>query len=296
MPIALSNLLIYNNVESTDPLLGATKIPFFREPTYIPNVTFVNGYEEFLAGRAGLGSQVLVRKLGKRTATKVKATAAGALDYVHVETADTLQIIPLDDVIKQSEKIYEVVERVRNTPTAGMKAEVVARNIGDKIQEVISGYIQASALASVSKKEAPTKSTIKDLLITDLQALDYKPNTLVVSKTVMGLLLQLTTDEGWTRYNGFDTIHTALIGDFLGMSVYVDPNLDSKCDWVMYDFTKFGVFIVLEDFDLIPANLFKGSYCRGMVLMGNETNLAGFTPTTTGNGAWAVKHLNAASS
>lgn len=294
MPIALANLLIYNNVESTDPLLGATKIPFFREPTYIPNVTFVNGYEEFFAGRAGLGSQVLVRKLGKGTATQVKATAAGALDYTHAETADTLQTIPLDDVIKQSEKIYEVIERVRNTPTAGMKAEVVARNIGEKIQEVISGYIQASALASTSPKAAPTKSTIKDLLITDLQALDYKPNTLVVSKTVMGLLLQLTTDEGWTRYNGFDTIHTALIGDFLGMSVYVDPNLDAKCDWVMYDFTKFGVFIALEDLDLVPATDFKGSYCRGMVLMGNESNLATFAPTAHGQGSWAVKHLNAA--
>lgn len=294
MPIALADLLIYNNVESTDPLRGATKIPFFREPTYIPNVTFVNGYEEFFPGRAGRGSQVLVRKLGKGTATKVKATAAGALDYTHAETADTLQTIPLDDVIKQSEKIYEVIERVRNTPTAGMKAEVVARNIGDKVQEVISGYIQLSALDSTSPKAAPTKQNIKDLLITDLQALDYKPNTLVVSKTVMGLLLQLTTDEGWTRYNGFDTIHTALIGDFLGMSVYVDPNLDAKCDWVMYDFTKFNVFIVLEDLDLVPATDFKGTYCRGMVLMGNETNLSTFTPTTTGNGAWAVKHLNAA--
>lgn len=293
MPIALTDLLVFNNVESTDPLLGATKIPFFKQPAYIANVTFVNGYEEYFVGRGGRGSQVLVRKLGKGTATKVKATAANALDYTHAETADTLITIPLDDIIKQSEKIYEVIEAVRNTPTAARKAEVVAMNIADKLQETISGYLQLSALDSTNPKAAPTAATIKGLILTDLKALDYAPNILMVSLDTKAILLDLTTQEGWTRYNGFDTIHTAEIGEFLGMRVYVDQNLGATVDYVMYDFTKFAVFPVLEDLDIVPATDFKGSYCRGMLLVGNETNLVGYTPITKGNGSWAVKHLNA---
>lgn len=293
MPIALAQLLVYNNVESTDPILGAVQAPFFREPTYVPGVTFVNGFEKHLVGENGFGSQVLVRKLGKGTATKVKATAAGALDFSHAETGDTLLTIPLDDIIKQSEKVYEFVEIARASKTGAIKAEVVVKNIGDKVQETISGYLQASALKS-SNVAAVALATIKDQIITDMALLDYKPTVLVVSLAVQTLLLQLITTGDFLSYNGFDAIKTGAIGRFLGMEVFYDPNLDAKVDYVLYDHTKFGVFLQLESFDIIPAVDFKGSLIRGMVLIGNETNLAGFTPIAKGAGSWAVKHTNAA--
>ena len=293
MPIALAQLLVYNNVESTDPILGAVQAPFFREPTYVPGVTFVNGFEKHLVGENGFGSQVLVRKLGKGTATKVKATAAGALDFTHAETGDTLLTIPLDDIIKQSEKVYEFVEVARASKTGAIKAEVVVKNIGDKVQETISGYLQASALTSANVA-AVALNTIKDQIITDMSLLDYKPTVLVVSLAVQTLLLQLITTGDFLSYNGFDAIKTGAIGRFLGMEVFYDPNLGQKVDYVLYDHTKFGVFIQLESFDIIPAVDFKGSLIRGMVLIGNETNLAGFTPVAKGAGSWAVKHTNAA--
>ena len=62
----------------------------------------------------------------------------------------------------------------------------------------------------------------------------------------------------------------------------------------MYDYTKFAVFAALESFDLVPAIDFKGSLIRGMVLIGNETNLAGYAATAKNAGSWAVKHTNAA--
>lgn len=293
MPIALAQLLVYNNVESTDPILGAVQAPFFREPTYVPGITFVNGFEKHLVGENGFGSQVLVRKLGKGTATKVKATAAGALDFSHAETGDTLLTIPLDDIIKQSEKVYEFVEIARASKTGAIKAEVVVKNIGDKVQETISGYLQASALTSANVA-AVALNTIKDQIITDMALLDYKPTVLVVSLAVQTLLLQLITTGDFLSYNGFDAIKTGAIGRFLGMEVFYDPNLGQKVDYVLYDHTKFGVFLQLESFDIIPAVDFKGSLIRGMVLIGNETNLAGFTPVAKGAGSWAVKHTNAA--
>lgn len=293
MPIALAQLLVYNNVESTDPILGAVQAPFFREPTYVPGITFVNGFEKHLVGENGFGSQVLVRKLGKGTATKVKATAAGALDFSHAETGDTLLTIPLDDIIKQSEKVYEFVEIARASKTGAIKAEVVVKNIGDKVQETISGYLQASALTSANVA-AVALNTIKDQIITDMALLDYKPTVLVVSLAVQTLLLQLITTGDFLSYNGFDAIKTGAIGRFLGMEVFYDPNLGQKVDYVLYDHTKFGVFLQLESFDIVPAIDFKGSLIRGMVLIGNETNLAGFTPVAKGAGSWAVKHTNAA--
>lgn len=293
MPIALAQLLVFNNVESTDPIVGAVKAPFFREPTYVAGLTFVNGYETFLPGQNGFGSQVLVRKLGKGTATKVKATAAGALDFSHAETGDTLLTIPLDDVIKQSEKVYEFVDVARASKTGAMKAEVVVSNIGAKVQETISAYLQASALTSTNVA-ALALATVKDQIITDMEKLDFRPNTLVVSLTTQTLLLQLITTGDFLSYNGFDAVKTGAIGRFLGMEVFYDPNLDSKVDYVMYDYTKFAVFAALESFDLVPAIDFKGSLIRGMVLIGNETNLAGYTPTAKNSGSWAVKHTNAA--
>lgn len=293
MPIALAQLMVFNNVESTDPIVGAVKTPYFKDPTYVSGLTFVNGFEQHLRGQNGFGSQVLVRKLGKGTATKVKATAAGALDFSHAETADTLQTIPLDDVIKQSEKVYEFVEVARASKTGAMKAEVVVSNIGDKVQETISGYLQASAITSTNVA-ALAIATVKDQIVTDINKLDFKPTTMVVSLAAQTLLLQLITTGDFLSYNGFDAIKTGAIGRFLGMEVFYDPNLDAKVDYVIYDHTKFGVFAQLESFDVVGAIDFKGSYVRGMVLMGNETNLAGFTPITTGNGAWAIKHKNAA--
>lgn len=293
MPIALSQLLIFNNVESTDPIVGAVQTPFFKQPTYIAGQTFVNGYEKFIKGQNGFGSQVLVRKLGKGTATKVKATAANALKFTHAETADTLITIPLDDIVKQSEEVYEFVEVARGSKTGAMKAEVVVKNIGETVQSTISAYLQASAVLS-DDVAAVSISDIKDQIITDMEKLDYKPNTLVVSLAVQTLLLQLITTGDFLSYNGFDAIKTGAIGRFLGMEVFYDPNLDSKVDYVMYDYEKFAVFAVLESFDLVPAIDFKGSYVRGMVLLGNETNLATFAAVTKGNGSWAVKHTNAA--
>ena len=189
-------------------------------------------------------------------------------------------------------KIYEVRWIARTTKTGAIKPEVVVKNIADKLQETISGYLQASALTSANVA-AVALATIKDQIITDMSLLDYKPTVLVVSLAVQTLLLQLITSGDFLSYNGYDAIKTGAIGRFLGMEVFYDPNIGAKVDYVLYDHTKFGVFLQLESFDIIQAIDFKGSLIRGMVLIGNETNLAGFTPVAKNSGSWAVKHTNA---
>ena len=53
----------------------------------------------------------------------------------------------------------KLLKQFRNTPTAARKAEVVALNIADKLQETISGYLQAIFGFSQIPKAAPTAAT-----------------------------------------------------------------------------------------------------------------------------------------
>ena len=94
MPVAKSNLLLFNNVETTDVLMaGVAPLPYYKPTPFMPNVSYVNGYQEWIPGNGGRGSQILVRKLGKGAATAVKATVAGAFKYTHAETADDIVTI-----------------------------------------------------------------------------------------------------------------------------------------------------------------------------------------------------------
>ena len=77
MPIALSPIInLFNNVESTDPIVGAVQTPSIFQTTHIycRDKRSLNGYEKFIfKGQNGFGSQVLLRKLGKGNCVKVKA-------------------------------------------------------------------------------------------------------------------------------------------------------------------------------------------------------------------------------
>ena len=286
MPIVMADLLAFNNVETTDPISAVVQMPFIKRPAYLRNVSFVDGYDEYIRGGNGRGSQVLIRTLGKGTAATVKATAANAFDYTHANTADTVVVVPIDDVIKQSEKIYEAVDVARQSATGARKAEVVLNNVLDAAQATISGYLQAGAIAKTAAAIADAEA-LKAALINDYAtALDYAPTTLMVSRTTLALLFQLTTKDGFLAKPNEEVIRTGVLGTILGMNVIVDENLAAKTAYVMYDHTRFAAFPALEKFTIVPAIDFDGSYARALLLLG------GYAPVRAkGNGAWAVKHV-----
>lgn len=287
MAIAISDLLLFNNVESTDPIVGAVQLPYFKTPAYVYGVSMSNGYDTYIKGaNGGQGSQVLVRQLGKGTATAVKVTAAGALDYSHAQTADTLVTIPLDDVIKQSEKIYEVVEIARQSATGVKKAEIVLNNILDKSQELITGYLLAGATDSTEGAIA-NAAALKTFLINEFADLEISPDTLMVTRHTLGLLLQLTTGDGWVANPSESVMRTGIVGTILGMNVRIDENLDDTTyAYVMYNHNYFSVFTAFQALTAVPSTDFDGTYVRGLVLQG------GYAPVrTAGQGTWAIAHV-----
>lgn len=292
MPIVMNDLLAFNNVETTDPVVAVAQLPFFKDAPYRPNYTYSIGYDEFIRGNNGRGSQVIIRELGKGTVTKVKATASGAFDYTHANTSDTVVVVSLDDVLKQSEKIYEAVDVARQSSTGAMKAEVVLSNLIDKQQETISGYLQGAVQTASATTAITTAAALKtDLIENYAKALDIKPTRLMVSRDTLALLLQLTTGDGFVANPSETVIRTGVVGTILGMDVIVDENLDSAVVYVMYNHNKFFVFPVLEKLSIVQAIDFDGSYARGIMLLGGYgANKA------KGSGSWGVKRTVAGGS
>ena len=62
MAITRADLLIFNNVESTDLVHSpALELPYSKPLAYIPNVTYSTRHEQLVRGQGGLGSQVVIR-------------------------------------------------------------------------------------------------------------------------------------------------------------------------------------------------------------------------------------------
>ena len=286
MAIAFADLLAFNNVESTDPIMGVTQIPYYKKPAYIFGVSANNGYDEYVKGNNGRGSQVLVRRLGKGSATVVKATVSGALKFTHAETADTLLTIPIDDVIKQSEEVYEVVEIARESATGARKAQVVMNNLIEESQKLISAELVAGALiGETTALGVFSGAKLKTAVTKYVGLLDFLPDTLMVTKETYGILLDMITSGDFIP--AFDTIKTGVVGQFLGLNVIVDGDL--TVPFVVYNHLGLNAFPAFESFDVVPATDFVGSYVRGMILQGQKAETV-----TAGNGSWAIKYATTA--
>ena len=287
MAIALSDLILFNNVESTDPIVSnVVKLPFRSKFAYVPGVTVSNGYEEFVRGDArGRGSQILIRALGKGTATSVKANTTGAFKFSHGETADTLITIPLDNVIKQSEEIYEAIEAARISSTGAEKARIVFENILELEQSQLTTELVAGANTADDDTAITALNLVEKVTTIMATELDETPTTMVVNGTVYALLLQLQASGQYTSNNAYDTIRTGVLGFFLGMNVVKDDNL-TAAEFVLYDHRKFFNFNLFVNFDLHPATDFNGVSARGLMVRG------GYAPVIAkDSGAWAVKYI-----
>lgn len=264
MAITISDLLAFNDVETTDVLQGIVELPFIKPIPFIAGLTFSREYEELTRGQRG--SQALIRKLGKTTVKKAKVTVDGALDFSHTQTADGLEVIPIDDVVSASEKIYEAVDAARQSATGALKAEIALRAVVEGVQENITDYLLGS-VPFVDDTEALTPENIKDHII-DAMALVENPNILMVSPAVHTILLKLVTTGEFIANSREDVIRTGILGYILGLTVVKNPDFTGEADFVVYDATKFPVFVLFNEYDIVGAIDFKGSYARAQMITG----------------------------
>lgn len=288
MAITNADLIAFNNVETTDLIQGALLLPFRKETVFLPNITYANGYESLVPGTdGGIGTQVIIRKLGKGAATTVKANTDGAFDYAHGYTADIIHSVPLDDVIKQSEKVYEAVDIARISNTGARKAEIVLANTTELSQELISAGLRR--VVNVSTNVTPsTALTIKDDIIDEMAKLDRRPDVLMVTPKIYTELLKLVTSGDFIPVIRFDTIKTGLLGTILGLEVYIDEDMEDTNDFVLYNHNYFYVFNVLQFFDVQAATDFNGTYVRSLMLQGTWGE-----ELEKGDGSWGVLKNNA---
>lgn len=290
MAITRSDLLIFNNVESTDVLQGIVEVPFLKPIPYVPNVTFSIEHEQATLGQGGRGSQVLIRTLGKPTVKTAKATDANGLRFTHAQTADDLEVVLIDDVASHSEEVFEAVEAARQSETGAAKAKVSLDTVLEQGQAYISNYLTNSAVES-DNTDVLTADTIYEAILTEYVRLDYNADTLAVGKTEYGYLLRLVSTGQFNANSSEDAIRTGVLGTILGMNVIVDDNLDA--DFVIYNSTKFPVFTLFQVFDMIEAADFKGSYARSQILLGGGRKPLAIGDVGLGKGIWAIKYIGA---
>lgn len=288
MAITYSDLLAFNNVESTDVLQGFAAVPYTKPVAYVYGFTMSAELEDISISSGLTGSQAIVRKLGKGNVKSVKATNAGALDFNIEQTADTIEVIPIDDVISKAEKIYGAIEAARETKTVAMKERAVLDALIEAQQELITGYLVASATNSAANT-ALAVNTVKNDIIDALALLDYTPNTIAVTPTVHALLLKYLTSGEYVVLAQQDGRNTPMVAQFLGMNVIVDRNLAATTtQYVMYDADKFPVFNLFSSFRTVDgAPNFVGLISQGqLVLGGGRARVANL-----GEGRWAYRKL-----
>lgn len=291
MAITKADLLVFNEIETTDAVFGALKLPYTKPVAYIPNITYSPEHEVFVRGKGGMGSQLLIRELGKGSVKKIKATAAGGLDFTHLQTADTIRTILVDDVASKSEKVYEAVDAARQSATGAAKAELVFDAVLEAAQEYFSGYLTGTALQSVGT-DVLTKDNFLDVLIEEMQKLDYRADILMVDKATYGVVLGFLTTGEFRANSREEVVRTGIVGNILGLDVVVDYNLDK--DFVVYAKDRFNGATLLENFDVVGAKDFVGSLVRGMVISGGGGKTFTTQDIGTGAGIWGISYKGTA--
>lgn len=284
MAITIGDLLDFNDVETTDILQGIIELPYVKPIAYVPGRTYSTEFEDIVKGLGQRGSQAIIRKLGKGTVKSVKVTAANALDFSHQETADDIEVIPIDDVISKSEKIYEAVDLARVSATGARKAEVVLTQVIEESQRLMSKYL-VSSVPAVANAVALTPTNVYEKILAAYGLLDETPTTIAVNKATYNLLLSLVTTGYFIANSREDAIRTGILGNILGMDVVRDDHL--TVDFVIYNFNNFPVFTLMNTFDIVDAKPdFIGAYALAQGIQGG-----GRTPLTLDDeGLWGVSY------
>jgi hypothetical protein len=295
--VKFQDLILYNGVESTDLIQGATQLPYRQTLAFAEGFTFVSGWEEYTVGSgSGRGSNIIIRGLGIGKATRVNVNTAGALDYTHEYEGDAIRNVPVDIVIKKSEKIYDATGAARNSADEGKKAQLVLNSIFDEWQAYLTETLleEVNTIADTTNNTDPLafKNELIDVMTENL---DRVPTILMVGRKGRAKALKLQTTGDFVPV--YDAILTGTIGTLLGMTVVYNPLFENDVDYVMYNPQHFFAFNNFYDFGRAEnGGAFKGYLVQGILLSkaigDRDVDIEHANPLgikrVVGNGAWGV--------
>lgn len=289
--ITINELIKFQGKESTDPIVAVTQLPYTRPVVFYRGLTYNDGYEEYTRGKDPRGSQVIVRTLGAGNAEVVDVRAAGSLDFNHTQTEDQVYSIPIDTVIKRSEKVYALVDEARQSADGAAKAQQVYFDIIEAVQRNATTALVEGANELADKNETPLETLREYLIDTRVQEMDDTPTVLMVNKSMYGKVLKLQTSGDFIPVNDWNgIIVNGLVGRLLGMNVIYNPYLPDDVEFIMYNHEHFLVFPFSEYFGFVDARPdFLGSYVQGMLLTkaAGRKGPNGEKPVL-GEGVWGV--------
>ena len=247
---------------------------------FIPGVTYTDKYQ---LGPAG---QIFVHKPGVGTITP---TVPGA-DFSDAIVQDSLVTIPLNLQFNRSRKIY-------GATLASVAYAAAASEMETAIQEIKKAWTLAayqaligttSIINSTNILTVLTASTVYDTIVNDrakLVATGVKPDTLIVSPAVYGMLLQ--SDEFQrTGTVGDNAVSNAIVGRVAGLNVVEYEAVDSGAvdgqtiggitwatgdlmEYVMYDSDAFSIVTSVEAMRLVEEpTRFVGTLAQVQIVSG----------------------------
>ena len=247
---------------------------------FIPGVTYTDKYQ---LGPAG---QIFVHKPGVGTITP---TVPGA-DFSDAIVQDSLVTIPLNLQFNRSRKIY-------GATLASVAYAAAASEMETAIQEIKKAWTLAayqaligttSIINSTNILTVLTASTVYDTIVDDrakLVATGVKPDTLIVSPAVYGMLLQ--SDEFQrTGTVGDNAVSNAIVGRVAGLNVVEYEAVDSGAvdgqtiggitwatgdlmEYVMYDSDAFSIVTSVEAMRLVEEpTRFVGTLAQVQIVSG----------------------------
>lgn len=279
----------------------------WKDATFRPNITFTTKYSV----KAG---QIFVRKLRKIDAKHKKATSSGGLDFQHTHTPDDLIPIVLDQVFDASEKVYEAVEKARESAQGAQIMEVVINSVREKFQAhalnvllaegMTDPTVTATASADVGTAIVATRKLLRDN--------GANPDALIVSTRIYGFFLG-QAGKGYFPNSNEEILRTGAYGIFMGYPVYEsnllsDDGTNGSTEYILYDHEAYSIIFALDTVRMVDAGKdFVGSYAQAQIVSGHKVTLpegvmvkriAAATPKVTvtfnSNGGTAVNPLTPA--
>ena len=254
---------------------------------FVPGVTYTDKYQMSAAG------QIMVHKPGVGTVT---STHPGA-DFSDVIVQDSIIPIILDQQFNRSRKIYGATLKSVTYSAAASEMETGIQEV--KKGWTLAAYTSVIETASVINSDnivtLVAADTVYDQIVADRQKLvetGVKPDTLIVSPSVYGLLLK-STEFQRTGTIGDNTVANAIVGRVAGLNVVEYEAADSAAvdgqtiggitwatgdefEYVMYEKDTLSIVTSVEAIRLVEEpTRFVGTLAQVQIVSGFKvTNVA----------------------
>jgi hypothetical protein len=248
-----TNTVRFGN-ESVDTKFSALVEPnLFPLQIFQPNITFTDKYQTDAMG------QLFVRKLGVGSVDRTTS-----LTFTHNQTADELIPIVLDKPFKQSEAIYEAVDKARTSGTGVQKFEVVMESVKKEWQQEAHDQLVAGGTASANTTaiadDPVAVGGLKKVFIgvrKELRDNDANPDVCIASTNTYAKFLDYSGKEYIPNSND-EVLRTGAVGRYLGANVFESTQLSDdgaagSTEFLLYDHEAYSILTSLIAARIIDA-------------------------------------------